>query len=146
MRRVRVLRAHPRRGAGAVVSGVDRKSRRAMLAAIALADAPAPVGVRMPESGPAAGILSIDVESQADGLAWLQHLGIEWSMFDNETDGRRYVIQACHVWGGWSLQVGIPSVLIADDPIADDGTRAQLAVLAAAPSEAARQVRAGGGE
>lgn len=75
------------------------KSRRAMVALVALADLPMPQAIRF-----VGDILSLDVDAVAEGQAWSQFLGGETDTYIHD-DGRRYLREGTIRWHGWSVQI-----------------------------------------
>lgn len=80
----------------------DRKSPRALLAAIVLAPAPVPQGIDIRDDGK----LFLTMATFADGLAWAAHLGApDTSTYDNP-NGHTYFTD-CRVpdWHGWPVTI-----------------------------------------
>jgi hypothetical protein len=81
----------------------DRKSPRALLAAIVLAPAPVPQCIDIRDDGQS---LFLTMATFADGLAWAAHLGApNASTYDNP-NGHTYFTD-CRVpdWHGWRVTI-----------------------------------------
>ena len=111
----------------------DRKTRRQMLAAIALAGhLPPPHSVIFYDWG-----LVLSVDSIADGVAWSTHLGGLADTYLN-TNGRRYLSHGVIHWQGWRVSIEASEPIV-DEPL-DADTAAALANVDPSPAAAAAEV------
>jgi hypothetical protein len=111
-----------------------RATRRAVLAFIALADAPAPDQIRFDYPRP--GTLTVEVGSFAAAEAWRAAFGVESWGGDSHTitpaDGSPpYQSQTLYLdeWRGWRVQIQADDPLPVDE-LLDDATREQLGEVA----------------
>lgn len=104
----------------------ERATRRQVLARITLAvDLPAPTSVSFYDER---GLLVIDLETVAEGLAWAEHLGGAVGTYTSTNDGRLRLDAHAIEWLGWRLLLGATDPT--PDPGVSDADRAALTQVA----------------
>lgn len=113
-------------------AGQERYSRRQMLAAVALADAPTPKSVRFFDGGDGDRDRgALDLPTGADVRAWARLLGVADEQVKTilATETCPWVQTVVYAWWhGWHFQISAAEEPTTD-PSLDDAIRAELAVV-----------------
>jgi hypothetical protein len=101
-----------------------------MLALVALADLPTPIGVRFVYGT----ILSLSFDNLADGRAWSRHLGGSTDTYVNDNNGHIHLREGSVRWHGWSVNLHAFEPVSGESapPDLDAATAARLALVAGA--------------
>lgn len=109
----------------------ERKSPRAMLAAIALAKLPVPAEIGFDSHG--ADTLKLRFSTLADARPWVDFLCLAWDDYLH-TDGRRYLRIVAGRWLGWTVSIWASEKVESDELRGDvKAALAQIVTPAADP-------------